>query len=314
MSDPNGLFLNLYADLQERGVQMSWQEELEKNEKVVEVSIERLQSFSSHPFHVQSDQQMMQLKMSIMKYGILTPILVRPQEGGFYEIISGHRRIYVAKMLGYRKVPVIVRRMQDQEAVICMVDSNIQREFISYSEKAIAYRMKQAAVKEMKRKSQSGQLDHKWKGKRTIEILSEESGESAKQVQRYLKLADLIPELLDKLDNGEIAFSPAIELAYLTPAQQKCYADAMEYTQTHPSLSQAQRIKELCKEKDPTLEEMAAIMTDLQKQKSNKVVFKNEQLYEYFPRRYTPDMMKQEILIILKRYMADSVKEVESYV
>ena len=202
-----------------------------EDEKIIEIEIERLRSFKNHPFQVKDDNEMHLLKESIEKYGILTPLIVRPVPDGVYEIIAGHRRRHAAELLGYRKVPVIIRVMNEDEAILNMVDSNLHREKISFSEKAFAYKMKNEAMKRTGGRRKSSQSDYPLKGKKTVEIIGEEFGDSAKQVQRYLKLTDLIPELLEKLDNGELSFNPAVELSYLTIEEQKEFIDAMEYIQ-----------------------------------------------------------------------------------
>ncbi len=272
-------------------------------ERIIEIEIERLKSFKEHPFKIQPDQQMKQLRDSIEQYGIFTPLVVRPLLEGNYEVISGHRRKYVAEQLGYRKVPVLIRVMKDNEAVVKMVDSNIQRELLSPSEKAFAYKMKSDALKKMGKRFNGSQTDHDRKGKRMVQILGDESGESPKQVQRYLKLTELIPELLEKLDDGILSFTPAVELAFLKEEEQKMFIQAMDYTQAIPSLSQAQRIKNLSKEGTLTEEKMREILREVKKGDINRVIFKNEQLYKYFPKSYTPERMKREILEILKTYM-----------
>ena len=188
----------------------------EDGEKIIEIQLERLRTFKNHPFKIRMDQEMIQLSASVEKYGIINPLIVRPIPDGVYEIISGHRRKAAAEKFGYRKVPVIIRVMSDDEAVINMVDSNLQRQQITFSEKAFAYKMKNEAMKRTGGRRKSSQSDYPLKGKKTVEIIGEEFGDSAKQVQRYLKLTDLIPELLEKLDNGELSFNPAVELSYLT--------------------------------------------------------------------------------------------------
>ena len=200
-------------------------------EKIIEIQLERLRTFKNHPFKVRMDQEMIRLSASVEKYGIINPLIVRPIPDGVYEIISGHRRKAAAEKFGYRKVPVIIRVMSDDEAVINMVDSNLQRQQITFSEKAFAYKMKNEAMKRTGGRRKSSQSDYPLKGKKTVEIIGEEFGDSAKQVQRYLKLTDLIPELLEKLDNGELSFNPAVELSYLTIEEQKEFIDAMEYIQ-----------------------------------------------------------------------------------
>ena len=199
-----------------------------EDEKIIEIEIERLCSFKNHPFQVKDDKEMHLLKESIEKYGILNPLIVRPVPDGVYEIISGHRRKHAAELLGYRKVPVIIRVMTEDESILNMVDSNLHREKISFSEKAFAYKMKNEAMKRTGGRRKSSQSDYPLKGKKTVEIIGEEFGDSAKQVQWYLKLTDLIPELLEKLNNGELSFNPAVELSYLTIEEQKEFIDAME--------------------------------------------------------------------------------------
>lgn len=208
-----------------------------EDEKIIEIEIERLRSFKNHPFQVKDDKEMYLLKESIEKYGILNPLIVRPVPDGVYEIISGHRRKHAAELLGYRKVPVIIRVMTEDESILNMVDSNLHRERISFSEKAFAYKMKNDVLK---RKSgrKKGQIDHKTKKKRTVEIISEECGDSPKQVQRYISLTRLIPEFLQKLDDELISFNPAVEASYLKEEEQKQLLEAMDYAQAVPSLSQ----------------------------------------------------------------------------
>lgn len=274
----------------------------DSDEKVVEIEMERLRTFTNHPFKVIGDSQMIELQDSIKKYGVLNPLIVRPRKEGYYEIISGHRRKYAAERLGYKKIPVIIRMMQDDEAVVTMVDSNLQREQITFSEKAFAYKMKNEAMKRTGGRRKSSQSDYPLKGKKTVEIIGEEFGDSAKQVQRYLKLTDLIPELLEKLDNGELSFNPAVELSYLTIEEQKEFIDAMEYTQAVPSISQAQRMKKLSREKKLTGTKMREIMGEIKKGEITRVMFNNEQLYRYFPKSYTPAEMKEEILSMLNQW------------
>ena len=233
------------------------------DEKIVEIELERLRSFTNHPFKVQADSQMIELQDSIKKYGILNPLIVRPRPEGVYEIISGHRRKYAAERLGYRKVPVIIRAMKDDEAVVSMVDSNLQRERISPSEKAFAYKMKYEAMRRTVKKKKlhpEDEYSNSLIGKRTVEILSEEGFDSPKQIQRYLKIADMIPEMLEKLDYGLISFHPAFEIAFLKPNEQRMLLDAMDYAQSAPSVSQAQRIKKLSQMNKLTLEAISSIV------------------------------------------------------
>lgn len=273
------------------------------DEKIVEIEIERLRDFQNHPFKVQSDSQMKELKDSIAKYGIINPLIVRPRPEGVYEIISGHRRKYAAQQLKYTKVPVIIRCMIDEDAVISMVDSNLQRERISPSEKAFAYKMKYEVLRRKAGRRKCSQVDYHT-GKKSVEVISEESGESPKQVQRYLKITELIPELLEKVDDGTMGFTIAVELAFLTDANQKKVYDAMEYTLCTPNLSQAIRFKKMQEEKNISQEKIEEILSEVKQKETDRVIFKNEQLYRYFPSYYTAEQMRREILAILKMNMS----------
>lgn len=284
----------------------NYTKESEKTEeRIIEIEIERLHTFKDHPFQVRDDKEMHQLKESIERYGILNPLIVRPLPEGVYEIISGHRRKYAAEKLGYRKVPVIIRVMTEDDSVLSMVDSNLQRERVSYSEKAFAYKMKNDVLKR-KAGQKKRQIDHKRGRKRTIEIISEDFGDSPKQVQRYISLTRLIPEMLQKLDDEIISFSPAVEISALKEEEQRALLEAMDYAQAVPSLSQAQRIKALSKEKKLTPEKMQEIMSEVKKGEITRVAFTNEQLHRYFPNSYTPAMMKREILALLKLWHEES--------
>lgn len=273
------------------------------DEKIVEIEIERLRDFQNHPFKVQSDSQMKELKDSIAKYGIINPLIVRPRLEGVYEIISGHRRKYAAQQLKYTKVPVIIRCMIDEDAVISMVDSNLQRERISPSEKAFAYKMKYEVLRRKAGRRKCSQVDYHT-GKKSVEVISEESGDSPKQVQRYLKITELIPELLEKVDDGTMGFTIAVELAFLTDANQKKVYDAMEYTLCTPNLSQAIRFKKMQEEKNISQEKIEEILSEVKQKETDRVIFKNEQLYRYFPSYYTAEQMRREILAILKMNMS----------
>ena len=276
-----------------------------EEEKIIQIEIERLTTFKDHPFKVQEDEDMKMLMESIEKYGILNPLIVRPLKEGVYEFVSGHRRRYAAEKLGYRKVPVIIRVMRDEESVIAMVDANLQRESISFSEKAFAYKMKNDAMKRVRGRKKRGQIDDNLLGKRTIEIIAEESGESYKQIQRYIKVTALHPKLLEMLDKGEISFNPAVEISNLKMKEQENFIEAMDYAQSVPSLSQAQRIKALSKSGKLTLEKMQDILSEIKKGEITRVTFTNEQLHRYFPDNYTPQMMKREIIAILKIWMEE---------
>ena len=210
---------------------------LEEDEKVVEIELERLRGFENHPFKVRADSQMIELQESIRKYGILNPLIVRPKKDGCYEIISGHRRKFATEKIGYRKVPVIIRVLKDDEAVVSMVDSNLQREMISPSEKAFAYKMKYEAIKRKAGRRKCGQVDHNLE-KKSIELIGEECGDSPKQVHRYIKITDLIPEMLEKVDDGSMEFTPAVQLSYLKANEQKQMLDAMEFAQYVPDIAE----------------------------------------------------------------------------
>ena len=274
---------------------------LEEDEKVVEIELERLRGFENHPFKVRADSQMIELQESIKKYGILNPLIVRPKKDGCYEIISGHRRKFAAEKIGYRKVPVIIRVLKDDEAVVSMVDLNLQREMISPSEKAFAYKMKYEAIKRKAGRRKCGQVDHNL-GRKSIELIGEECGDSPKQVQRYIKITDLIPEMLEKVDDGSMGFTPAVQLSYLKKKEQQEIIDAMEATQCTPSLSQAIRIKKLSEAGKLTESEAEGILGEIKQKEADRVVFKNEQLYRFFPSTYTSEQMRREILEILKSW------------
>ena len=274
-----------------------------EGDQVIEMDINRLRDFKNHPFKITADISMVELKESIQKFGILNPLIVRPVIEGYYEIISGHRRRYAAKQLGYTKVPVIIKVMRTDEAIVAMVDSNLQREFITPSEKARAYKMKYDVLRKKKNVYCCGRVVHKTKGKRTVEILAEQYGESAKQIQRYLKLNDLIPDLLAKVDDDELSFSAAIEIAFLKEEEQQWFLEAMTFAQSTPSLSQAQRIKRLSQEKKLTKDEIKDILAEIKREDVSRVTFKTEQLRRFFPKDYTIEMMKREMIDILKIWM-----------
>lgn len=271
----------------------------DRDEKVVEIEIERLHDFKNHLFKVQADSQMNELRDSISKYGILNPLIVRPRPEGFYEVISGHRRKYAAMELKYTKVPVIIRYMLDEEAIISMVDSNLQRERILPSEKAVAYKMKYEVLRRKAGRRKCSQVDYTT-GKKSIEIIGEETGDSPKQIQRYLKLNDLIPELLDKVDDETMGFTIGVELAYLSKKNQEIVLEAMGNTLATPNLSQAIRIKKMQEEEKISVNSVEAIITEVKQKGITRVVFKNEQLYRYFPSYYTAEQMRREILTLLK--------------
>lgn len=273
------------------------------DEKIVEIELERLRSFENHPFKVTEDGQMMELQESIQKYGILNPLIVRPRPEGVYEIISGHRRKFAAEKIGYRKVPVIIRMLNDDEAVISMVDSNLQREMIRPSEKAFAYKMKYEVIKRKAGRRKCGQVDQLF-GKKSIEVIGEDCGDSPKQVQRYIRITELIPELLKRVDDGSMGFTPAVQISYLKKEEQREMLEAMEFAQCSPSLSQAIRLKKLSGEEKLTEQMMETVLSEVKQKEIDRVVFKNEQLHRFFPTDYTSEQMRREILEILKLWMS----------
>ena len=273
------------------------------DEKIVEIELERLRSFEKHPFKVTEDGQMMELQESIQKYGILNPLIVRPRPEGVYEIISGHRRKFAAEKIGYRKVPVIIRMLNDDEAVISMVDSNLQREMLRPSEKAFAYKMKYEVIKRKAGRRKCGQVDQLF-GKKSIEVIGEDCGDSPKQVQRYIRITELILELLERVDDGSMGFTPAVQISYLKKEEQREMLEAMEFAQCSPSLSQAIRLKKLSGEEKLTEQMMETVLSEVKQKEIDRVVFKNEQLHRFFPTDYTSEQMRREILEILKLWMS----------
>jgi len=272
-----------------------------KQERVQEITLSDLHPFEGHPFRVVDDEDMAKTVESIKEYGVLTPAIVRPDPYGGYEIISGHRRHHASELAGKETMPVIVREMDDDAAIIFMVDSNLQRETILPSERAYAYKMKLDAIKHQGKRSDltSGQVVQKlW----SIEQVAEGTGESYKNVQRYIRLTELIPELLDMVDTGQIKFNPAVELSYLAREEQQDFLEAMDYAQTSPSLSQAQRIKKLAQEGECTLDAMCDIMNEVKKEPLDRVTFKTDSLRKYFPKSYTNKQMEDKIIQLLEQW------------
>ena len=240
---------------------------------------------------------------SIERYGILNPLIVMPTREGVYQIVSGHRRKYCAEKLGYTQVPVIIRYMKEEDSIISMVDSNLHRDKILFSEKAFAYYMKNEAMKRKtgkRRRTQEGQLES-IKGTKTIQLIGKETGESPRQVLRYIRLTLLVPELLDMLDEGKISFNPAVELSFLSEVEQKWVLNGMDYAQAAPSVSQAKRIKALSREKKLTQQKINEILSEIKKSDMSRVIFKNSQMYKYFPRYYSAEQMKEEIIALLEK-------------
>ena len=270
----------------------------EQWEQVQQIPIDALHPFTNHPFKVLDDEAMTRTVESIAQYGVLAPLIARPRPEGGYEIISGHRRQYAAKLAGLDTLPVIVRQMSDDAAVILMVDSNLQREHILPSERAFAYKMKLKALKNQGARSDltSCQVGTKF---RADESLAEDSGESARNVQRFIRLTNLIPELLDMVDEKKIAFNPAVELSYLDESQQRDFLEAMEDTQNAPSLSQAQQLKKLAQQREFSYEKAFDVMGQEKKNEKDTVTIKNETLRKYFPRSYTPKQMEEKIIQLL---------------
>ena len=270
-------------------------------EHVVMVPLDKIHPFKSHPFKVVNDEEMKKTAESIKQYGVLVPAIVRPLENGEYEMISGHRRRYASMLAGKETMPVIVREMDDDTATILMVDSNLQRENILPSERAKAYQMKMEALKHQGQRSDltSRQVGTKL---RTDEKVALDTGESARQVQRYMRLNNLIPELLDMVDDKKLAFNPAVELSYLKPEEQKEFLMAMESAQTSPSLSQAQRLKKASQEGHCTADLMQSVMDEDKKSPMDRVVFDTSDLRKYFPKSYTPKQMQDTILKLLEQW------------
>ena len=282
-------------------------------EKVQKIPISELVPFKNHPFKIVDDEAMLRTTESIAQFGVLTPLIARPLEDGGYEIISGHRRAHAAEAAGLTEVPVIVRDMDDDAATVLMVDSNLQREQILPSERAFAYKMKMEAIGRQGERTDltCGQVGHKSPGIKTREILADQTGDSARNVQRFIRLTNLIPELLDMVDQKHISFNPAVELSYLTPEEQQLVIEAMDFTQAAPSLSQAQRLKKLSQEGGCTLEAMQEILGEVKKGDLERVAFKSEQLRKYFPKSYSPKQMQDTIIKLLEQWQKKRLRDQE---
>ena len=283
----------------------------EQREQVQQIPIDDLHPFTNHPFKVLDDEAMTRTVESIAQYGVLAPLIARPRpDGDGYEIISGHRRQYAAKLAGLDTLPVIVRQMSDDAAVILMVDSNLQREHILPSERAFAYKMKLEALKNQGARSDltSSQIGTKL---RADEKVAQDSGESRNQIQRFIRLTNLISELLDMVDEKKISFNPAVELSYLDESQQRDFLEAMNDTQNAPSLSQAQRLKKLAQERHFSYDVAFAVMGEEKKDELDKVVIKNDTLRKYFPRSYTPKQMEDTIIKLLEQWQRKQQRQNE---
>lgn len=281
-----------------------------KQERVQEISLSELHPFEGHPFRVVDDEDMMKTVESVREYGVLTPAIVRPDPYGGYEIISGHRRHHASELAGKETMPVIVREMDDDAAIILMVDSNLQRETILPSERAFAYKMKLDAMNHQGKRSD---LTFSQVGKKlnAYEEFAKESGESRNQIHRYIRLTELIPELLDMVDNGQIKFNPAVELSYLAKEEQQDFLSAMDYAQAAPSLSQAQRIKKMSQDGECTLDAMCEVMNEVKKDTLDKVSFKTDSLRKYFPKSYTNKQMEDTIIRLLEQWQKKREKSME---
>ena len=282
----------------------------QQREQVQQIPIGELFPFKNHPFKVLDDESMQRTVESVEQYGVLSPLIARPRPEGGYEIISGHRRQHAAQLAGLDALPVIVRNMDDDAAVLLMVDSNLQRENILPSERAFAYKMKLEALKNQGARSDltSAQLGRKLE---TADIVGQESGDSRNQVRRFIRLTNLVPELLDMVDEKKIAFNPAVELSYLDTNQQRDFLEAMNDTQNAPSLSQEQRLKKLAQEGHFSYDVAFAVMGEEKKDELDKVVIKNDTLRKYFPRSYTPKQMEDTIIKLLEQWQRKQQRQNE---
>lgn len=279
-------------------------------EQRTEMPLSDLHPFEGHPFKVLDDELMEQTVESIKQIGVVSPLIVRPDPEGGFEILSGHRRLHAAQLAGFETLPVIVKEMDDDAAIIFMVDSNLQRENILPSERAFSYKMKLEA---MKHQGQRGDLTSDQVGQKSwaVNQLADDANESKTQVQRFIRLTNLIPEILDMVDEKKIAFNPAVELSYLKPSEQKKFLEAMDYAQASPSLSQAQRLKKLSQEGGCTLDAMCEVMNEIKKDELDHVTIKNEVLRKYFPKSYTPKQMQDTIIRLLEKWQRSKQRDME---
>ena len=279
-------------------------------EQVQQIRISDIHPFKNHPFKVVDDALMQETVDSIMQFGVLNPTIIRPDSEGGYEMVAGHRRLHASGLAGKDTIPAIVRNLTDDEAVILLVDTNLQRENISPMERAQAYKMKMEALKHQGQRTDltSTQVGRKLE---TAEVIAQEAGDSKNQVRRYIRLTELTPELLDMVDSGQIKFNPAVELSYLAKEEQKDFLEAMDYAQAAPSLSQAQRIKKLAQEGNCTLEAMCEIMNEMKKDEMDKVTLKTSVLRKYFPKSYTNKQMEDKIIQLLEQWQKKREKSME---
>ena len=310
MPKKNGnISLSSYDDI----FQTDQSREEAQQERVQEIPLSELHPFKGHPFKVLDDDDMQKTVESIAQFGVMTPAIARPRPEGGYELIAGHRRHHASELAGKETMPVIVREMDDDAATILMVDSNLQRETILPSERAFAYKMKLEAMNHQGERVDltCSQLGNKSAGKKSSELLAEQVGQSKNQIFRYIRLTELIPELLDMVDEKKIAFNPAVELSYLKKEEQKDFLEAMDYAQATPSLSQAQRLKKFSQEGKCSLDAMCAIMSEEKKSELDKVTIKNDVLRKYFPKSYTPKQMEDTIIKLLEQWQKKREKSME---
>ena len=280
-----------------------------QQERVQEIPLSELHPFEGHPFRVVDDEEMMKTAESVRDFGVLTPAIVRPDPDGGYEIVSGHRRHRASELAGKETMPAIVRDLDDDAAIILIVDANLQRETILPSERAFAYKMKLDAIKHQGERTDltSTQVAQKL----SVEKVGEDAGVSKDTIRRYIRLTELIPELLDMVDTGQIKFNPAVELSYLASEEQQDFLSAMDYAQAAPSLSQAQRIKKLAQEGECTLDAMCEIMNEIKKGELDRVTFKTDSLRKYFPKSYTNKQMEDKIIQLLEQWQKKREKSME---
>ena len=284
--------------------------EEDQQERVQEIPLSELHPFKGHPFKVLDDEAMQKTVESIAQFGVMTPAIARPRPEGGYELIAGHRRHHASELAGKETMPVIVRDMDDDAATILMVDSNLQRETLLPSERAFAYKMKLEAIKHQ---GQRTDLTSSLVGMKlqAMDIVGQEAGDSRNQVHRYIRLTELIPELLDMVDEKKIAFNPAVEISYLKPNEQQDFLEAMDYAQSTPSLSQAQRLKKFSQEGKCSLDAMCAIMSEEKKGELDRVTIKHDVLRKYFPKSYTPKQMEDTIIKLLEQWQRKREKSME---
>lgn len=298
--------LNTYADI--FSTEQSRAED--RLEKVREIPLAELHPFKNHPFKVLDDESMQRTVESIARFGVLSPAIARPSPDGGYELVAGHRRHHACELVGMETMPVIVRDLDDDAATILMVDSNLQRETILPSERAFAYKMKLEAMRHQGERTDltSRQVVGKLEA---ADMLGKDTGESGRQIQRFIRLTELIPELLDMVDQKQIAFNPAVELSFLKPEEQKQLLEAMDYAQATPSLSQAQRLKKYSQEGKCTFEVMCTVMDEEKKTDIDRVIIKQDVLRKYFPKSYTPKQMEDTIIRLLEQWQRKKQREQE---